>query len=188
MRRKNPATAVRKRKRNPAAEAAQAYKDFHGRESAETVTVRKQIHYHRHLASAGDLKYLAIVTTDGRYKVTLKKFGAALLAFNEKKNQLYIEGGNQSVPLSQFGIKESEAHELETLGRSVDIGYFTTKDHLGEDGGTATYDHKFRTTNENGRHVVVKIAKYPDVIYDVPNEQLMFSGGSYVILDEGIDK
>jgi hypothetical protein len=26
------------------------------------------------------------------------------------------------------------------------------------------------------------------VIYDVPNEQLMFSGGSYVILDEGIDK
>jgi hypothetical protein len=34
----------------------------------------------------------------------------------------------------------------------------------------------------------VKIARYPDLIYDVRNEQLLFSGGSYEIIAEGIDK
>jgi hypothetical protein len=36
--------------------------------------------------------------------------------------------------------------------------------------------------------VLLRIAKDPDVIYDVPNEQLMFSSGSYEIRAEGIDK
>jgi hypothetical protein len=59
---------------------------------------------------------------------------------------------------------------------------------LGDEGGTAVYAHQFRTTNENGRHVVVEIARYPDLIYRTLDQQFEFSGGSYVIRAEGIDK
>ncbi len=88
--------------------------------------------------------------------------------------------------LRKFGI--SKPHELETLGKVVSLDYFTSKSHLGDEGGTAVYAHTLRTTNENGRHVVVRIARYPDLIYRVMDQQMEFSGGSYEIRAEGIDK
>jgi len=97
-----------------------------------------------------------------------------------------VEGGDQSIDLLDFGI--SKPHETETLGRVTNIGYQTNKTHLGDEGGNAVYVHKFRSTNKDGRHVVVRIAREPDLIYDVRNEQLLFSGGSYEILREGIDR
>ena len=50
------------------------------------------------------------------------------------------------------------------------------------------YVHRFRAVNKAGKHVVVKMSREPDLIYDVRNEQLLFSGGSYEILREGINK
>lgn len=173
-------------RRNPAEASAAAYEEFHGRPSEELVTVRRKVHFHQHLAGAGELRKLVIVTPDGRYRVTLNQLKGALLCFNEDKNQLFVEGGNQRVDLKQFGIKSP--HEVETLGKATLIDYHTTKDHLGDEGGTATYSHKFRMTNENGKHVTVRIARYPDVIYFVRDKQLVFSGGSYEIRAEGIDK
>lgn len=184
--------------RNPADSAVEAYKIFHGREPEELVTIAKQRHYHKHLAAAGELEKLVI--ENDRYRVTLQKFKGSLLCFNEqalpelarkgkvKLTQLFIEDGDQSVNLEDFGIDPDNIHEIETLGKAVKIDYFTTKDHLGSEGGTAVYGHKFRSTNQGGRHVTVKIAKYPDVIYRVRDNQLEFSGGSYEIRAEGIDK
>ena len=179
----------RKRKGNPAEEAAQGYRDFHGEDPKEMVSVTTKVHFHRHLSAAGQLEYLVIDTEDGKYRTTVKFGKGVLLAFNEKRNQLFIEGGDQSVDLKDFGINPKDAHELETLGKATRIGYFTNKTHLSAvDGGEAIYDHKFRMTNENGRHVTVRVAKYPDVIYRVRDQHLEFSGGSYKILPEGIDK
>jgi hypothetical protein len=171
---------------NPAAEAIEGYKDFHGKDPDEFVTVSRKVHFHQHLSGAGKLKKLVVAPVAGKRKVILSGFGGALLAFNEKRNQLFIEGGDQAVDLGVFGIDTE--HELETLGQVVKIEYFTTKDHLGSEGGTATYVHKFRTTNEDGRHVTIRIARYPDLIYRVLDQQLEFSGGSYKILAEGIDE
>jgi len=174
-----------KLKRNPAAGAAEVFEEFHGFEPSEVVTVTKHIHHHEHLAAAGKLTHLDVWGIDDKgHHVT--GFKGAFLAFNETKNQLFVEGGDQSVNLADFGIHSP--HELETLGRLTDIGYQTNKTHLGSEGGNAVYVHKFRSTNKGGRHVVVKIARYPDLIYDVRNEQLLFSGGSYEIIAEGIDK
>jgi hypothetical protein len=172
-------------KRNPAAASAEAFTEFHGFEPSEVITVTKQVHYHKHLAAAGKLVSLDVWGIDGQGH-RIAGFKGAFLAFNEQKNQLFVEGGDQAVNLEDFGI--TSPHELETLGRLTDIGYHTNKTHLGDEGGEAVYVHKFRTTNDNGKHVVVKIARYPDLIYDVRNEQLLFSGGSYEILREGIDK
>ena len=179
--RRNP----RKRK-NPAAEAIEGYEAFHGKAPDEFVTVSRKVHFHKHLSGAGKLKRLVVKPVAGRRNVILSGFGGALLAFNESRNQLFVEGGDQSIDLSVFGIDTE--HELETLGQVVKIEYFTTKDHLGDEGGTATYVHKFRTTNENGKHVTIRIARYPDLIYRVLDKQLEFSGGSYKILPEGIDE
>jgi hypothetical protein len=178
-------TAAGTRKRNPAAASADAFEEFHGYAPSEVITVTKRIHYHQHLAAAGKLTHLDVWGVDGQGH-HINGFRGAFLAFNEARNQLFVEGGDQSVNLEDFGIRQ--AHEWETLGSLTDIGYHTNKTHLGDEGGEATYVHKFRSTNEGGKHVVVKIARYPDLIYDVRNEQLLFSGGSYEILREGINK
>jgi len=172
-------------RKNPADGAAAVFKEFHGYPSDQIVTVKKEIHHHEHLAAAGELKKLVVKGVD-RQIHSIKGFKGALLAFDERKRQLFVEGGDQSLDLVEFGIREP--HELETLGKVIDIDYHTTKTHLGDEGGTAVYAHTFRTTNENGQHVVVTIARYPDLIYRVLDEQLEFSGGSYTIRREGIDK
>jgi hypothetical protein len=179
------ARLVKRCKVNPASAAAEVFEEFHGFAPSETITVTKKLHYHKHLAAAGKLTHLDVWGIDGKgHHVT--GFKGAFLAFNETKDQLFIEGGDQAVNLEDFGIRKP--HKLETLGRLTDIGYQTNKTHLGDEGGEAVYVHKFRSINRDGRHVVVKIARYPDLIYDVRNEQLLFSGGSYEILREGINK
>jgi hypothetical protein len=172
--------------KNPAREAIEGYEAFHGRQPDEFVTVSRKVHFHKHLSGAGKLKKLVVAPVAGKRNVVLTGFGGALLAFNEKRNQLFVEGGDQAVDLAVFGI-DSE-HEMETLGRVTAIEYATTKDHLGSEGGTAAYVHKFRTTNQNGKHVTIRIARYPDLIYRTLDKQLEFSGGSYEILPEGIDR
>lgn len=172
-------------KRNPASASAEVFEDFHGYPPSEVVKVTKEIHRHAHLASLGTLISLDVWGVDGRgHKIT--GFKKALLCSNEDRNQLFIEGGDQSVNLKDFGIKT--AHEMETLGTITEIAYQTNKTHLGKEGGEAVYVHKFRTTNEDGKHVTVRMSREPDLVYDVRNEQLLFSGGSYTILREGIDK
>jgi len=170
---------------NPASAAAEVFEEFHGYAPSEVITVTKHVHHHEHLAAAGKLLRLDVWGVDGKgHKIS--GFKGAFLAFNESKNQLFVEGGDQSIDLADFGIRSP--HEMETLGRVTDIGYETNKTHLGDEGGQALYIHKFRSTNKDGRHVIVRIAREPDLIYDVRNEQLLFSGGSYEILREGIDK
>ena len=174
----------RRGKRNPADAADKAYKEFHGHEPDVVVEVKKRQHRHTVLSGAGILLALEVKGVDHQIHV-IRGFKGALLAFNESMNQLFVEGGDQQVNLEDFGI--TEPHELETLGKVLTIDYQTDKSHLGKEGGEAVYHHKFRTTNEDGREVLVEIKRYPDLIYRVLDEQLEFSGGSYTIRREGID-
>jgi hypothetical protein len=167
---------------NPAQESVEAYRDFHGKDPDELVTVQEDIHFHRHLAGAGELRRLKIRAVDGSV-VVLSQFKGAILAFNEDRNQLFIRGGDQEVDVTQFGIRH--LHEVETLGEVLSIDYHTSKKHLGSEGGTATYRHKFA---HDASDVRVKILRYPDLIYYVRDQRLVFSGGDYEILAEGIDK
>jgi hypothetical protein len=170
---------------NPAAASAEVFEDFHGFPSSEVVTVSKKVHHHAHLAALGTLTQLDVWGVDGiGHKIT--GFKGALLACNETRDQLFVEGGDQRINLEDFGIRKP--HETETLGRVTNIGYQTNKTHLGDEGGQAVYVHRFRAINKAGKHVVVKMTREPDLMYDVRNEQLLFSGGSYEILREGINK
>jgi hypothetical protein len=106
--------------------------------------VRERVHVHKYLSGAGVLKRLVVAAIDGKAEVKLSGFGkGCLLAFNEKRNQLFIVGGDQSVDLAAFGIDPAGAHELETLGRVTKIGYFTSKEHLGDEGGDGALPARF---------------------------------------------
>jgi hypothetical protein len=198
----NPRRKARKKnrgRRNPLDGALKTYEGFHGRPSEEIVEVTTELHEHSHLAGLGDLVKLVIVTDNGA-KVIIQKFedgrgNPAILCMNERpkngeyKPQLFIEGGDQSVRLSDFGIFEPY-HEIEVLGRCRNVYYYTRKDHLGSDGGTATYNHKFggmREVKGRGGKVRRKRSPLPTVLYDTRNRLLSFAGGGYTIPDEGID-
>lgn len=169
---------------NPAGASADVFEEFHGHPPSEVVTVSKEIHFHSNLAALGELEFLKVWGIDGRGH-TIEGFDGAILCTNEAKNQMFIEGGDQTVNLGDYGIKRE--HETETLGKILELGYYTNKDHLGDEGGEAVYVHKLRYTNKDGRHVIVKPSRYPDLVYDVRNESLLISGGSYYIRAEGID-
>ena len=119
------------------------------------------------------------------------------------------KAGDQRVDLKQFEIGPP-IHEQETLGRLVCVAYFTTKDHLGDEGGEAEYVHVIEMPldmeefKEWGLHEMAKAAglsnaayfdeleeetegaRGPDVIYDTRNKLMLLSGGSYSLPDEGI--
>jgi hypothetical protein len=183
----------RRGRRNPAQESVDAYREFHGRDPDELITIEEKIHYHKYLPAAGPLEWIVVkpinpdeatAIVDGVVNLT---FSDCFLCFSEKGNQLFARGGDQSVDPAWFGITGT-IHEVETLGRVKRLGYFTRKDHLGKDGGIATYDHQFKTVSENGKIVKLRILRYPDLIYYTRDERLVFSGGSYKITREGIDK
>ena len=180
------ARVIAKGKRNPAGAAASLYQEFHGRPSGELVEVDKPVHYHAHLAALGELEKLTIKSNDGGL-VDLEGFGDAVLCSNERGTQLYIEGGDQAVKLSAFGIGKPY-HDVEDLGEVTKLWYFTTKDHLGDQGGEASYHHtlseekKTRMSYGFGERRAPK----PRLLYDVLNQGLAFAGGEYSVEPEGI--
>jgi hypothetical protein len=175
----------RAKRGNPAEAAAEVYEEFHGRPSEEVVTVTEKIHYHKNLAALGELRTLVVLTREGKRITMRARSPKPLLCTNEAKNQMFVRGGDQAVAdLSIFGIRT--AHEVETLGKVVELAYFTRKDHLGDEGGEAIYFHVAGETNENGKRKMAGWA--PDLIYHTIDERLEFSGGSYTIRAEGVDK
>ena len=159
-------------KRNPEALAVEAYREFHGKDPAKVITVDTPRHYHGVLAGIGKLDFVTFHRPEGKAK-GIKFTAGTYLAENEKRTQLFITGGDQSVNLRDFGI--SKPHESEILGEVSEIGYRTEKLHLIEkDGGKGLYVHKFGTPR-------------PTLIYDTRNKVLSFAGGGYTIPSEGID-
>lgn len=156
---------------NPAEAARAVSEEFHGRKVREMVPVTERRHYHKFLAELGELTLLVIHTPDGRHKVELTQFAGALLCTNEDKNQLFIKGGDQTVNLRDFGVRDP--HEKEHLGELRKIAYFTDKEHLGDEGGEADYHHSFSKP-------------YPHVDFRTRDTHLEISGGRYKITREGI--
>jgi hypothetical protein len=173
-------------KRNPSDAAASMFQKFHGRPSGEVVEVDKPVHYHAHLAALGELEKLTVKSNDGGL-VDLEGFGDAVLCSNERGTQLYIEGGDQAVKLSAFGIGKPY-HDVEDLGEVMKLWYFTNKVHLGDQGGEASYHHtlseekKTRMSYGFGERRAPK----PRLLYDVLNQSLAFAGGEYSVEPEGI--
>jgi hypothetical protein len=161
-----------KRRRNPEGQAAETYRNFHGKDPDVVIEVATPVRYHGKLSGIGKLEFIKVVPVAGRGLVEIQ-FKGTMLAQNEKRTQLFITGGDQSVNIRDFGI--TRVHESEVLGECKEVGYFTEKLHLvAKDGGRALYVHKFGPNR-------------PFIIYDTRNKLLSFAGGGYTIPSEGID-
>jgi hypothetical protein len=178
-------------KRNPASVAAQVYREFHGRDPDEVITITERLHVHDTLSGVGVMEWLKVAAIDGKTIVELSGFKGALLAQDEKKRQLYIEGGDQSVNISDFGIDPKRVHEHEVLGVATEVAYETRKDHLGEAGGAgerAVHVHKLGTRRgmsaDDSRRGWRN--RLPVVVYDTRNKKLSLVGGTYDLPVEGI--
>lgn len=158
-------------------DAAARYEYFHGRDPEIVSTVEQVIDTPSVVSGIGRLEKLIVKGVNGN-KVVLGDFQGALLAQNIEGTQLYIQGGDQAVNLKDFGI--TVPHEQEILGACQWVYYFTTKDHLGDDGGEAIYKHKFGPSRETPK------SKPPVLIYDVRNRLLFFAGGNYDLPEVGI--
>ena len=168
----------RKNPRNPAGGSSELYEGFHGKPSEEWIEITTPIHEHKFLAALGELVSLDVITATGA-RVTVKGFDSdspALLCSNEARNQMFIEGGDQTVDLKTFGIR-APIHEMEVLGELNAIEYYTIKKHLGKEGGEAIYRHKLKS---------YRFRRKPQLLYDTVNALLSFAGGNYEVLDEGI--
>lgn len=192
-----------KLKRNPGAiqeseSVEESYQHFHGRPAQETVFEDKEVYLGpSKMWSVGDLLRLDIVLPNGKAQY-LDSFEAAdgspcQLTSNRKGTQLYCRKGDQEVDLSDFGIGEPY-HDFEDLGEVEMLWYYTTKDHLGDEGGEADYYH--RLGEEHAVRSVKKQYKFgqlkskrvprPRLVYDVNNRELLFVGGEYILEVEGI--
>lgn len=161
--------------KNPAGDAAAAaFEEFHGYPSTEDLHFLELENVPSELAALGDLVSLTVRPAGGRGRVVLGEFGGAILATNGERNQLYVVGGDQSVDLADFGL--AGRHERELLGELLEVVYFTTKTHLGSEGGEAEYHHDFG--EESGGR--------PSLVYDTVNERLEVVGGAYTIEPEGV--
>lgn len=183
--------AAVKRRQNPVGKASQVYREFHGRDPDEVITISERIHVHETLSGVGVLESLTIAAIDGKTSVKLTGFKGALLAQDENKRQLYIEGGDQSVNLRDFGIDPSRRHEHEMLGVATEIAYETRKDHLGEAGGAgerAIHVHPFGSTRGIASNDPRKRSgsRPPTVVYDTRNKKLALVGGQYDLPEVGI--
>jgi hypothetical protein len=167
--------------RNPAEAAAEMSERFHGRPVTEVLDIEERVHYHEHLAELGELQRLKVKALDGGI-VTLTGFDGAILCSNEDGSQLYIRGGDQSVDVSQFAV-EKPYHDFEDLGEVLKLWYFTTKDHLGDEGGTASYHHTLSEEDFQRRGTKTR---RPRLQYSTRDQLLSFSGGRYTVEPEGI--
>jgi hypothetical protein len=177
--RKNPG------KRNPVETAEAAYEGFHGEKATHTFKLSERRHVHDVVWAFGPLVYLKVWLPSDRRKAGLRNFAEiefdyegknpVLVTANEKRNQMFFDGGDQSVSLKTFGVPP-EPHETVVLGEVSDAYYFTTKTHLGNQGGTAVYKHKL---GEEG-------GELPTLIYHTLEKRLSLAGGSYTIPNEGV--
>ena len=175
-------------RRNPETESADSFQKFHGFNAKEQITVEKDVHYHSNLWAVGKLEKLEVISPDGE-QVMLNGFKGAILSANEDNSQLYIEGGDQGVDLSEFGIGKPY-HDKEDLGEVKKLFYFTNKTHLGDQGGEAIYHHTLGEERTKRNYLFGKLkgrkVPRPRLVYDVMNQALEIIGGEYVIEPEGI--
>lgn len=170
---------VGSRKSNPESDAADVYEDFHGVPSQEILEVETPILHHKNLAALGELVSLKVQPAYGRFRNTEKTLSFAdcgvTLSSNESKNQLYLSGGDQSLPLGDLGLdKPAYSRDLMLIGTLHEVTYNTKKkfDKL----KSIDYYHGLGE----------KTKERPVLLYNPVTEQLSMAGGAYEIRDVGI--
>lgn len=167
-----------KGKRNPESSAASLSESFHGVPASTVTEIHSSSHVHEWLAELGALTELIVKTVSGYNAVisfTPTGSKQVLLASSEDGSQLFLEGGDQSLPLTKLHLNSKKwLRDSMVIGAITKITYRTRKKM--HDLATIDYYHKA------GEDTKVK----PTLIYDSISKSLSISGGQYRVEDRGI--
>jgi hypothetical protein len=98
-----------------------------------------------------------------------------ILCADPESRQLYLEGGDQELSLSELGITGNMANKDKVLiGTMIEITYLTEKSF--DNFESVDYFHKLG--EESGIR--------PSLVYDTHNAHCLIVGGDYTIEDRGI--
>lgn len=97
--------------------------------------------------------------------------GPTILASNEAGTQLFLEGGDQSLNLSNVGLSELAKKEVATIGDVHYITYHSKKKFDGKE-EEHDYEHEFSEESKGPR---------PTLRYDVKNKAMFLDGGVYYV-------
>ena len=163
--------------RNPEAEAAAVFEEFHGTPATGFDEVEVLKHEHSVLAGLGQLLELKVRGRDGKLTYSWPQTGsrAVRLCVSEDRGQLYLVGGDQEVNLSELGVDDSMPKDFVTVGEATNIEYLTEKGFHNFE--PTRYTHKFG--EETG--------EFPILSYDVRSKLLYFTDGAYRVTPEGIE-
>lgn len=169
---------------NPADTAADMYESFHGKPATTTVVVKESFHEHEHLAVLGPLvsiwvapiftmpgKGVEVITSDAERD--FDEVGAddatVFLASNEDGTQLYLVGGDQSLPLDKFKFAGDAIKDSMVIGILYELTYRTRK----------KFD-KFQLTDYY-HELGEETGDQPMLIYDSLSPHCYVAGGKYKI-------
>lgn len=170
---------LKNRKRNQSA-AAQLYKDFHGRAPSEVLVMQEALLKAGDYTVLGDMGSLWLEAVKGEPShwpvpdIEFEPSDRVKLATDAPGKQLYLVGGNQTLPLSYL-----EKHGVSTdrrfisLGEVFGISYRTAK----------TFDgfNKMEYAHEFGENT----GERPFAYYDSELKRIVLVGGGYSIA--GVD-
>lgn len=163
-------------RRNPGADAAAVYEEFHGRPATRERVYNERVHEHTHLADLGELVKLRIAVPGvGVFELEPKGVRVATSEAADKgRRQLYFVGGDQRLTAGLFPGFSDPWKDHVDLGDVVKIWYFTTKDFHNFE--PTVYHHKF--AEEGGTR--------PSFHFDTLSDRFYITGGSYSVERDGI--
>lgn len=163
-------------RRNHGETAADVFEGFHGTPATRTEVVEEKLLIDDDLAQCGPLISIRCKVVTG-FTTTIKFHPDRMpdLTSSKDRNQLYATGGDQELDLDGLGFTEPEQRKaLMVIGIAKQVTYFTQK---GFDNFEPT-DYFHDLGEETG--------KRPTLIYDALNKTILFAGGEYRVLNEGI--
>lgn len=175
----------RKSKKNPMESAEKTFEEFHGYPSKEVLEYVEKEHRHSVLAGVGTLTSMEVVNVKGNRVVELMAPEPSTSSFedvvqvavSEDGRQLYLVGGDQSIPLevlqSKFGMNEHDIRDKMVIGTIRKLTYRTKKSF--EKGGREQIDFYHKLGGEQSRGVM------PVLEYKPKNPSMEIVGGRYFI-------
>jgi len=186
-----------KSRKNPMDVALKRYEEFHGMPSAEILEFEEKEHHHSAKVGLGQLVSMLVTLINGKI-VPLNSPGFSEKGSNGRKywefdqktpivkrvyltssedgRQLFIDGGDQSIPteaLRGLGITADDEHDHMLIGTIDMITYRTRKTF--EDKGKNELDFFHKFGGEGSRGVA------PVLLYFKRSEKLRIAGGRYKI-------
>jgi hypothetical protein len=186
-----------KSRKNPMDVALKRYEEFHGMPSAEILEFEEKEHHHSAKVGLGQLVSILVTLVNGK-TVPLNSPGFSEHGANGKKywefdqktpiikrvyltssedgKQLFIDGGDQSIPteaLRALGITADDEHDHMLIGTIRMITYRTRKTFEGKGKEELDFFHKFGSEGSRG------VA--PVLLYFPRSQKLRIAGGRYKI-------